>query len=363
MTESMDSYHAAVTSSENLANATVINVYNNITEGIPLGNRLRHLASVTLCLVTIAGFVLNLLILIVIQKILEDRMTIPNVLVRALSVTDLLNCFLSITIPIIAYSYPYILHSQPVCDLSATFLYGLSVASQFIVAVMSIERFLAVIYPFKYHSQIGHNLKKTSCFVVALTLYSTLVALLPVFGLNKNVIHYPNTWCMFDFRDRSPEGRVVVYLGFLNIVIALVVIVVANTAVASRIRQPKRRRQQSVKTVCSIHSQDAEYSCKETHMQVQFTKLTVSVAVGLTMCWLLFAIRILTNQLGVWMDDNIDFIAARLMTFNSVINPLLYIAICKPYRKGCWVILRNIVHYVTCTSVKKLDMTLAEAVA
>ncbi|XP_019646892.1 PREDICTED: uncharacterized protein LOC109487356 [Branchiostoma belcheri] len=102
---------------------------------------------------------------------------------------------------------------------------------------------------------------------------------------------------------------------------------------------------------------------KETHMQVQFTKLTVSVAVGLTMCWLLFAIRILTNQLGVWMDDDIDFIAARLMTFNSVINPLLYIAICKPYRKGCWVILRNIVHYLTCTSVKKMDMTLAEAVA
>ncbi|KAI8498621.1 hypothetical protein Bbelb_238230 [Branchiostoma belcheri] len=74
-------------------------------------------------------------------------------------------------------------------------------------------------------------------------------------------------------------------------------------------------------------------------------------------------IRILTNQLGVWMDDDIDFIAARLMTFNSVINPLLYIAICKPYRKGCWVILRNIVHYLTCTSVKKMDMTLAEAVA
>ncbi|XP_078617952.1 prostaglandin E2 receptor EP4 subtype-like isoform X2 [Branchiostoma floridae x Branchiostoma japonicum] len=362
----MDSYHLPVTSSTDLSNETFISVYNNnnITEGIPLENRLRHLASATLCLVTIAGFVLNLLILIVIQKILEDRMTIPNVLVRALSVTDLLNCFLSITIPIIAYSYPYILHAQPVCDLSATFLYGLSVASQFIVAVMSIERFLAVIYPFKYHGQVGHNVKKASCFVLGLTLYSTLVALLPVFGLNKNVIHYPNTWCMFDFRDRSPEGRFVVYLGFLNIVVALVVIVVANSAVAMRIRQPKKkRRQQSVKTVCSIQSHETEYSCKESHMQVQFTKLTVSVAVGLTICWLLFAIRILTNQLGVWMDDNIDFIAARLMTFNSVINPLLYIAICKPYRKGCWVILRNIVHYVTCTSVKKLDMTLAEAVA
>ncbi|XP_078699905.1 prostaglandin E2 receptor EP4 subtype-like [Branchiostoma floridae x Branchiostoma belcheri] len=355
----MDSYHLA----RNLHNATVVvAVYDNVTdEEFPLESRLRHLASVTLCLVTIVGFVLNLLILIVIQKILEDRVTIPNVLVRALSVTDLLNCFLSITIPCIAYSYPSILHAQPVCDLSATFLYGLSVASQFIVAVMSIERFLAVIYPFKYHSQVGHNVKKASCFVVVLSLYSTLVALLPVFGLNKNVIHYPNTWCMFDFRNRSPEGRFVVYLGFLNIVIALVVIVVANSAVAMRIRQPKRRRQQSVRTVCSVQSQDMEY--KETHIQVQFTKLTVSVAVGLTMCWLLFAIRILTNQLGVWMDDDIDFIAARLMTFNSVINPLLYIAICKPYRKGCWVILRNIVHYLTCTSVKKMDMTLAEAVA
>ncbi|XP_078617951.1 prostaglandin E2 receptor EP2 subtype-like isoform X1 [Branchiostoma floridae x Branchiostoma japonicum] len=361
-------------------------------------------AFITLGMSVTIGFVGNVFVLVVIHYILARRRSWPTVLLRYLAWTDVLNCSIGLIPPVAAYFHD-VFANRHMCNFTGTLLYGLSCASQLLVALMSIERCISIILPFLYEKHFGPDSKIPTVTVFILLLYATVVSLLPVFGLNENVIHYPYSWCMFNFRDKTVTGSFVVYLNFVVMSLTMVVVVLCNTVVASHIWCGWRRRSfRCSRRVNPVEDPEQEYVSemhrnrsltpptiqndgpstvssvvdtkegrrgrrreksqdKERQLNLRFTELTVGVAVGFTFCWLFFTIRILTNQLGVWMDDNIDFIAARLMTFNSVINPLLYIAICKPYRKGCWVILRNIVHYVTCTSVKKLDMTLAEAVA
>ncbi|XP_078671817.1 G-protein coupled receptor 39-like [Branchiostoma floridae x Branchiostoma belcheri] len=328
---------------------------------------LQALASVTLVFMITVGIFGNILILIVNRYIMKRRKTWPTVLLRWLAWTDVLNCSIGLVIPLVGY-FVDVYSVAALCDLNGIVLFGLSVASQLIVALMSAERCLSLLKPFAYEAHFGPDSVKMYYILGGIVLYSLIVALLPTFGLNRNVPHYPYTFCMFDFTDTTPGGRFVVYLNFINLSGCLVIILVANVLIAVyawRFRQVFPTPEEDGEGTDSDGRRGSRRR-QVTHdrrLQTRLAKLTLAVATCFTMCWLLFAMRILTNQLQVWLDDDVDFLAARLMSFNSVINPLLYIAICRPYRRGCWVILLTAFHYLTCRGARKPDTTLNQSVA
>ncbi|XP_066282040.1 prostaglandin E2 receptor EP3 subtype-like [Branchiostoma lanceolatum] len=327
---------------------------------------LQVLASVSLFFMITVGIFGNILILIVNKYIMKRRKTWPTILLRWLAWTDVLNCSIGLAIPLVGY-YVDVYSIPALCDLNGIVLFGLSVASQLIVALMSAERCLSLLKPFAYETHFGPDSKNMYYILGSIGLYSLIVALLPTFGLNQNVPHYPYTFCMFDFTDTTPAGRFVVYLNFINLSGCLVIIVVANVLIAVyawRFRQvfPTPEEDSEGTDSDGRRASRRRQVSHDRRLQTKLAKLTLAVATCFTMCWLLFAVRILTNQLQVWLDDNMDFLAARLMSFNSVLNPLLYIAICRPYRRGCWVILLTMFHYLTCTGTRKPDTTLPQSV-
>eukprot|EP00058_Branchiostoma_floridae_P004630 XP_002590118.1 hypothetical protein BRAFLDRAFT_123477 [Branchiostoma floridae] len=348
------------------ANATTPSLpYPGYVGPAALPSWLQALASVTLFFMITVGIFGNILILIVNRYIMKRRKTWPTILLRWLAWTDVLNCSIGLVIPLVGY-YVDVYSIPALCDLNGIVLFGLSVASQLIVALMSAERCLSLLQPFAYEAHFGPDSKKMYYILGSIGLYSLVVALLPTFGLNRNVPHYPYTFCMFDFTDTTPAGRFVVYLNFINLSGCLVIIVVANVLIAVyawRFRQVFPTPEEDSEGTDGRRGSRRRQVTHDRKLQTRLAKLTLAVATCFTMCWLLFAVRILTNQLQVWLDDNVDFLAARLMSFNSVINPLLYIAICRPYRRGCWVILLTVFHYLTCRGARKPDVTLPQSVA
>ncbi|XP_078699906.1 prostacyclin receptor-like [Branchiostoma floridae x Branchiostoma belcheri] len=297
--------------------------------GLPYG--LVVVAFITLGMSVTIGFVGNIFVLVVIQYILARRRSWPTVLLRYLAWTDVLNCSVGLIPPVAAYFHD-VFANRHMCNFTGTLLYGLSVASQLLVALMSIERCISIILPFLYEKHFGPDSKIPTVAVFVLLLYATVVSMLPVFGLNQNVIHYPYSWCMFNFRDRTPTGSFVVYLNFVAMSLTMVVVVLCNTVVAAHIWCGWRRRSfRSSRRINPVEDPDPEHVSgvhraqtpppstvqndgpsavssvvdtkdsrrvrrrakaqdKERQLNLRFTELTVGVAVGFTFCWLFFTV-------------------------------------------------------------------------
>eukprot|EP00058_Branchiostoma_floridae_P004137 XP_002589625.1 hypothetical protein BRAFLDRAFT_99232 [Branchiostoma floridae] len=307
----------------------------------------------------IAGFLANILFIVVSQEVFNHRPTIPNLLFKYLACVDVLNCCFGL-VPIILAHHLRIF-TKEVCAFHGTVLTALSVESQMIVALMSTERYLSLIHPFFYSEHLADNHRKIIIGLHGLFFYAAVSAGLPLFGLNRNVPHPPDSYCMFDWADQTPKGRLVVYLNLLNIFLCLLIIVVMNGVVGVYMyRSKKLRPQPPGSETRTEHEQSVESHDRK--LQLQMTKLTLVVAVVFFCCWFLFALRIFTNQLEVWTNDSIDWLAFCLMTLNSVINPFLYVIMWKPYRKGCWMLLKTCLHYITCTLVKRPTKSLSQTV-
>ncbi|XP_019623332.1 PREDICTED: prostaglandin E2 receptor EP4 subtype-like [Branchiostoma belcheri] len=338
---------------------TTVNVSDVFPLGVDreeLGEIVWWLASTTIIIVAVVGLFGNSLIIVVSREIYRQRPTMPNLLLIYLSWTDVLNCSLGVT-PLALSYYFNIYVNQAMCDFNATVLLALSVASQMIVALMSVDRYWALLHPFSYNRHFGYDKSKIYPALVFIFLYTMVVSFLPLFGLVKNVPQYPNSYCMFDWTDDSPTGRAVVYINVVNMFLCLFIIVVVNAFVAAYMFRLRRVRPR-------LPSRDSEVAgVQECRLELQMARLTLVVAVAFFCSWFLFATRILANQIGGWPDKDLDYLGARLMTFNSVINPVLYIIMRKPCRKGCWMIIKSGVHYVTFKMVAAPTMTLAETVA
>ncbi|XP_078687122.1 prostaglandin E2 receptor EP2 subtype-like [Branchiostoma floridae x Branchiostoma belcheri] len=308
-----------------------------------------------------AGVAANVIFIVVSQEVFKQRPTLPNLLFKYLAFVDVLNCCFGLVPVILAHHLR--IFTKEVCAFHGTVLTSLSVESQMIVALMSTERYSSLVHPFFYTEYLAGNHRNIVIGLHVLFLYATVSASLPLFGLNRNVPHPPNSYCMFDWADRTPKGRLVVYLNLLNLSTCLLVIVIMNAAVGVHMYRSRRLRPQMPRRVSTLRTErEPPADSRDRQLQLQMTKLTLVVAVVFFCCWFLFALRILTNQLGVWTDEGVDWLAFCLMTLNSVINPFLYVIMWKPYRKGCWVLLKTCLHYMTCTLVKQPSLTLSQSV-
>ncbi|XP_019643255.1 PREDICTED: prostaglandin E2 receptor EP4 subtype-like [Branchiostoma belcheri] len=318
-----------------------------------------YLSYFTLVPCVIAGFVANVFFIVVSQEVFNQRPTVPNLLLKYLAWTDVLNCSFGVVPIILAYHLK--IFTRGVCAFHGTVFTAFSVASQMVVALMSTDRYLALVHPFFYSKYLLKCHRKMTVAVYIIFVYSGVSASLPLFGLNRNVPHPPNSYCMFDWADQTPKGRLVVYLNLMNMFLCLLLIMIMNGVVG--VYMYRLRRLGPKPCVASESRTGPPTESHHRQLQLQMTKLTFVVAIVFFCCWFPFAFRVLTNQLGVWGNEDADWFASRLMTMNSVINPFLYVIMWKPYRKGCWALLKTCLHYMTCTLVKRPTITLHQAVS
>ncbi|XP_035684686.1 prostaglandin E2 receptor EP2 subtype-like [Branchiostoma floridae] len=320
-----------------------------------------YLSYFTLVPCVIAGFITNIFFIVVSQEVFNQRPTIPNLLLKYLAWTDVLNCSFGVVPIILAYHLK--IFTKAVCAFHGTVFTAFSVASQMIVALMSIDRYIALVHPFFYSKHLVKRHGKMAVAVYIIFVYSAVSASLPLWGLNKNVPHPPNSYCMFDWADQTPKGRLVVYLNLLNTFLCLLIIMIMNGIVGLYMYRLRRLRPRQVACVSSETRTQRQEDSFNRRLQLQMTKLTLVVAVVFFCCWFPFAFRILTNQLRVLENEDADWFVSRLMAMNSVINPFLYVIMWKPYRKGCWMLLKTCLHYLTCTFLNQPTMTLSETVS
>ncbi|VDI51594.1 Hypothetical predicted protein [Mytilus galloprovincialis] len=171
---------------------TLLNATDNATvlpstKGVRLSPRVPVVSVVSFVL----GVIGNILaICVIFRSRKRHRLSVFHRLVVTLAFTDLFGIITTSPVVFAVFSGKVSLKtSESLCNYMAFMMIFAGLATVLIVGAMALDRYFAVLLPFKYKS-----VKKV--FIVNLVisgiwLFSLLLSALPLIGVGENVVHYP----------------------------------------------------------------------------------------------------------------------------------------------------------------------------
>ncbi|XP_034531504.1 B2 bradykinin receptor-like [Notolabrus celidotus] len=269
-------------------------------------------------LITVFGSVFNLFVLMVFC-FNKKACTVPEIYLSNLAAADLV---LVSSLPFWAvnvsnhYNWPF---SATLCRLVSVSIGMNTYCSIYLLALISIDRFFALVHPLSHIRMRRPKYAKLGCLLV--WVFSLLMNI-PILMYRK-VKYYPNintTTCFLDY----PNFFVyIVYEGILTMFIFIIPISIISFCSLKIIKTLKKRKNTLKK-------------------EMKATTLVLAVLLAFLVCWMPFhLVRIvqLLGEAGVFrqckfeiMIDICRQVFIYLAFFNSVLNPVLYVIVGKNFR-------------------------------
>lgn len=188
-----------------------------------------------------AGVFGNSLALIVLSRSPADqKKTVFYRLVAALAFIDLFGTCTTSPVTLLIYSNNLKwIGGQPLCDYFSFMLIFAGMATVFIIGAMAFDRYMALRHPYIYHAKIKP--KHATVIIVTLWLVSIFLALLPKFGLGRNVRQYPGTWCFFAIHGNTIEDKVFAILYSSVGIIIIFTIAILNIILISTLCRMRKK--------------------------------------------------------------------------------------------------------------------------
>lgn len=241
---SLDIFNFTLNSS-NLTNGSFTNV--TVT---PKGRKITPVSTATQFTFGVIGNILAIVVLVRSAK--SHKWRVFYRLVGALAVTDLFGIVATSPVAFIVYANNLKwVGGQPLCDYLSFMLIFAGLATVFIVAAMSFDRFMAVWFPYAYNA----TMKKESLVnlgVLSLWVVSFFIACLPLIGLGHNVLQFPGTWCFFDFFGTNINDKLFAYFYATVGIIMILMTAILNSLVI--VMLAKANRQHSIRRKASSSS-------------------------------------------------------------------------------------------------------------
>ncbi|XP_062580358.1 prostaglandin F2-alpha receptor-like [Saccostrea cucullata] len=182
-------------------------------------------------------------------------------------------------------------------------------ASRLMVVLMSVERFIALRYPFKYSSLMSKE--RVIGAVVGLGIYAIFVSCLPIMGVNS---YGYQSWCDFHWNDRSLGGRFfVLYFVFEGFTCMAIIVFCNISAIYELLRMNKVR--------------PLDTGSKMDKDQTKFIVMMVAISVVYIVFSSPLLVRLFCNQLEINLSKQKDFVGIRLNIVNNMMNAHLFLFI------------------------------------
>ncbi|XP_029903664.1 prostaglandin E2 receptor EP2 subtype-like [Myripristis murdjan] len=260
-----------------------------------------------------------------------------RVLVTALLVTDLLGT-VSVS-PVVLSSYALnrtlvaMSDGGKVCSYFGFSMTFLSLSTLAILCAMALERSLSIGYPYFYERHLS---KRCGYVTVALIyLACVLFCVAPFMGFGAYMQYCPGTWC---FMDMSPEEkRHKVYSGFYaSFILIMITGTVACNVSAIYFLVLMRMRRKAHRVGRFAHSGGRHRSLSMTE-EVGHLLLLVFITVAFIFCSFPLVLRVYINFMGRTDESHAaDLNALRMLSFNSIIDPWLFIFLSPSVLRIIW---------------------------
>ena len=207
------------------------------------------------------------------------------------------------------------LYNDTVCLIQAVTSAGLFTSALLIIAMISIERFIAICRPLYYH-QILTRQRCTIVIVLAVALVSLMVIGLPLAGV-PGKLREEIFYCVMDYERTSHNFLVFLFVGSALIVIIIVMIV--NVKIVLVIRQQRNR----------INASNGQHS-----QPVRIDKGSFISALLVVILCVTFMPWVTINSVTIFLKVNVSrFWPLLLFLSNSFWNIFVYILWNKSFRQ------------------------------
>lgn len=210
------------------------------------------------------------------------------------------------------YDFP-----KPLCDYSS-FIYTFTlISSAMIVCAMSLDRFWAILFPFKYNTNTKN--RRTNIMLISIWIAGAFISSLQLMGLGSSFNYYPGSWCFLNFVGITTMDRLSSYIYSLFGLSILLTTIGLNSIV--------------ILTVCrgmnsDIRQQQTARRRKKNDIFIVIFLMIIVTVFGV--CWTPLMVTILGHA-GRWIHGNgaRELLVLRFAVTNSIIDPWIYILLRK----------------------------------
>lgn len=294
------------------------------------------------------------------------RRSLFQVLITALVLTDLTGTCLVSPLVQVAYARNTTLvgmspSTHLVCSyfgLTMTFLTLVTISLLF---AMAMERCLAIGYPYFYSRHITR--KCAYITIPAVFLLSALFCLLPFTGFGTYVQYCPGTWCFIDMNPEEKVDRVYANLYATVMLVLVLAIVACNLFVVFQLFRMYQRRRRNGSVMVHIRPK-SERRATSMPEEVEHLILLVFMTIIFIICTMPLVIRVYLNSIGDRVESHeVDLIALRFISINSIIDPWVFILLSPSVMHFCWASVCRAPRDMSRGSIFKLSLSKQNSVA
>lgn len=228
-----------------------------------------------------SGVLGNFLALLVLARSpASQRKTIFYRLVAGLVITDLTGTVATSPVVIAVYmnNFKWI-GGDALCQYFAFMMEFAGATTVFIICAMSLERYVCIRHPYFYHTRLtpGHALNLLLVAWVA----GLVLAGLPLVGVGRNILKYPQTWCFFDYYSPRVQDRIYCYLFGIFGVLSIVITFVFNAIVMYTLTRVGCKHKLLTKQTLALRVSSRRSRYAEIEMLVLLTVFTLTFGI----CW------------------------------------------------------------------------------
>ncbi|XP_020893180.1 octopamine receptor Oamb-like [Exaiptasia diaphana] len=270
-----------------------------------------------LSVMIVCGILGNSLVCISMVKCSFLRRTLSNYLVVSLALSDLLVCTSVLPFDIIYWmDFPQWTIGGYACNIWNSLFYLMMTASVMNLVLISGDRFIAVVYPFRYPTWVTYRVIKvllTSVWVYSVGVGATLFVLL-----------VPPDGDYYSF-DLGEYGDFKWYLNIGNVLIPFSIMVLLYIKIYVIARHHSRRMSTSQASDGSVVNNRISETLRR---ELRIAKALGVIVLCFLLCWLPYVVlNFMTLNDSIYYDCNIelaDTVFCWLAYMNSVLNPILY---------------------------------------
>ncbi|XP_062578508.1 prostaglandin E2 receptor EP4 subtype-like [Saccostrea cucullata] len=208
------------------------------------------------------------------------------------------------------YDFP-----KPLCEYSSFIFTFMLISSAMIVCAMSFDRFMAILYPFKYN--VLNKKYRANITLISIWIFGAFISSLHLMGLGSSFSYYPGSWCFLNFIGVTTLDRANSYVYSLFGLLILFTTISFNVLV--------------IASLCRHFREDNTISKTRRRKSDIFNVILLLVIVTLfTICWTPLMFTILGHA-ALWISGNgsRELTVVRFGITNSIIDPWIYILLRK----------------------------------